>query len=240
MALNIPKLSFSKKETMSPRALVSIVLLSVICIRAHEYSHIAAVVLQGGAFITSFNVVYPISPEDNRVVTSIAGPLLTYVVMWTGLILLLLSHNRKRIGFELIFASLPLFRMTGNVFPYIPGSDEVTVSRALYIAVPFAAAIVWSIVVPSLVFAYFSIDSRFRGFWFLFFFVVLPMINPILISGIGNFFILGIVKSYLFAGTPLAATFHGIPIIVLFCDVVVVTSFIIVSRLNRQLTNSLL
>jgi hypothetical protein len=238
-AVNIPKLKFSRAETLSVRALVAIVLLSVICLRAHEYSHIAAVVLQGGTFTTSFAKVYP-SPGDNRVVTFIAGPLLTYVVMWTGLVLLLTSHNGKRNGFELIAATVPLFRMVGRVSPHIPGSDELFISRSLHIADPFAAAIVLAILVPPLVFAYFSIDSRFRARWFLFFFVALPMMSLIVVSGLGEFCILGIVKSHTFAGTPLAAMFHGIPVIVLFCDAAVVTSFLFVSRLNRHSNNLLL
>ena len=235
---SIPKLPFSREETLSPRALVAIVLLSVICVRAHEYSHIAAVVLQGGAFTTTFGLVYP--SGDNHVVTFIAGPLLTYVVLWTGLVLLLTSHNGSRSGFELIAATMPLLRMVGRVFPHIPGRDELFISRTLHIADPIAAAIVWGIVVPPVVFAYFSIDSRFRTRWFLFFFVALPLISMIVVLGLGDFYILGIAKSHLFAGTPLAAKFHGIPVVVLFCDAAVVTSFLFVSRLNRQSTNSLL
>jgi hypothetical protein len=237
-AFSIPKLQFSREETLSPRALVGIVLLSVICVRAHEYSHMAAVLLQGGTFTSSFGLVYP--SGDNHVVTFIAGPLLTYVVLWTGSILLLTSHNGKRSGFGLIVATLPVLRMVGRVFPHIPGRDELFISRALHIADPIAAVIVWGIVVPPLVFAYFSIDSRFRTRWFLFFFIALPMISMIVVLGLGDFYILGIVKSHLFAGTPLAAKFHGIPVVVLFCDAAVVTSFLFVSRLNRQSTNSLL
>lgn len=235
---SIPKLPFSREETLSPRALVALVLLSVICVRAHEYSHIAAVVLQGGDFTTTFGLVYPF-PGDNREVTFIAGPLLTYVVMWMGLVLLLTSHNGKRSGFVLIAATMPLLRMVGRVFPHIPGRDELFVSRTLHIADPIAAAIVWGIVVPPVVFAYFSIDSRSRNPWFLFFFVGLPVISMIVVLGLGDFYILGIAKSHLFAGTPLAARFHGIPVVVLFCDAAVVTSFLFVSRLNRQSTNSL-
>ncbi len=234
VTVDIPKLSVSPEENLSLWALVAILLLSVIYTRAHEYSHIISVVLQGCAFTSGFGWVSPYG--DNRVVSTLAGPLLTYIVMWIGLALLLKSRNGKRAGFELIFASLPLFRMAGHMFSTFPGRDELGISRALHIADPYAAAIVWAIVLPPLVFAYVSIDSRVRAAWFLFYFVVLPFMSAIVVSVLGDSLIMSLVKSHRLAGTPVASSFHGIPVVVLLCDAAVVTSFLLVGRLNRQST----
>jgi hypothetical protein len=238
MTLNIPKLSFSREETLSPRALISIVLLSVICIRAHEYSHIASLVIQGRGFTSGFGWVSPYG-DDNRIVSTIAGPMLNYVVMWMGLILLLRSHNRERSGFELIFATLPFFRLFGYMFSTIPGRDEIGICRAVHIADPIAAAIVGAIVVPPVVFAYFSIGSRPRVLWFLFFFVALPMLSSLVVTSLGDQSILLLVKSNRFKGTPISSMFHGIPAVVLWFDAALISSFLLVSSQLRRSTDSI-
>ena len=232
-ALKIPRLSFSREETLSPRALVAIVLLSVICIRAHEYSHIASLVIQGRGFTSGFGWVSTYG-DDNRIVSTIAGPLLNYVVMWMGLVLLLTSREQERSGFELVFAPLPFFRLFGYMFSTIPGRDEIGVCRALHVADPIAAAIVGAIVLPPVVFAYFSMDSKSRIPWFLFFFVALPILSAFVVTFFGDDFVLPLVKGHRFKGTPISYMFHGIPMVVLLFDATLISIFLLMSRQPKR------
>jgi hypothetical protein len=233
--MNIPKLSFSRQENLSPRAFIAMMLLCVLCIRGHEYSHIVSLLIQGRDFTSAFGSVSP-SGDDNRVVSNLGGPLFTYVVMWMGLILLLHSLESKRGGFILIFASLPLFRLFGYMFSTIPSGDETSIARALHIPDPIAAGIVVTIVLPPLVIAYASIDSRRRILWFLFLFVALPIFSAIVITLLGDRCIIPLVKSSRLRGTPISTMVHGIPLIVLLLDAALITIFLLVSRPARQST----
>lgn len=228
----VPKIPLSRENSLSWLDLSAIILLCMICMRAHEYAHIVSTVIQGSAFTSSFLSVNP--SGGNRIASSIAGPLLTYLLMWTGLILLLRSDTSKRKGFELIFASSPVTRMTGYGFT-IPGRDELAAARALHIADPIAAAIVWGIVLPPLVFAFFSMESRHRILWFLSFFIALPIVSAIPMEA-GNLVLLESLKHSHFITSALASLFHGIPFIVLLFDVTITVLFLFISRLRTRLT----
>jgi hypothetical protein len=234
--IRIPKIELSREEDLSTRAVITLLLLTIICVRAHEYSHIVAVLIDGGTFKSSFGHVQHF--DDNRAATCIAGPLVNYTWMWIGLGLLLFSKKRKKSGFTLIFASLPVARLFDNIFPFVLGRDEHCAAYTLQVPVFVFAGIAWIIVLVPLVFAYLSIDSNSRVLWFISFFLVLPVLCAIVVSGLGDFFLLGIIHSRPFAQTVLAAGFHGIPIIVLFLDLVFIISFLYINHLNIHTKDS--
>jgi len=229
----IPNLTFSVEETLSLRSLLFLILSFFLCIRLHEYSHIFAAAMQNRSFSSEFGrvVIY----GGKQVLTSAGGPLFSYIIMWIGLAILILSNRINYTGFVLIFASCPLFRLTNIHFTnFIGGKDELKIAEALHIPYPIALLLLFSIVLPALFVAYFSIKSKFRILWFFFFFTVIPLIAYSIIY-IGDKIIIPMTNDPQFVDGLLMYSFHGIPIVVILFDIVVTIGLLYIGRLPRNL-----
>lgn len=110
--------------------------------------------------------------------STLAGPIYTFACMYLGWWLLASARStpfRRQLGFAIIFAQLPLQRITG---PLLGFNDE------LYVTAHFfgnSAATRWltfaailSICLPPLVGAFRAIQNRWRFTWFLFYLCLFP------------------------------------------------------------------
>ena len=137
---------------------------------------------------------------------TLAGPLWSYLVMWTGAVLLLTARSTiyRTIGFSLVFAPLPFARIFTAI---VGGGDEKVVLRAVTgltdpLSLKIAtAAIVSLICLPPIVIAWRSISNRFALLYPIAFSVlplvvlgiyVLTLLNKLLSTGfLSSVFILG-------------------------------------------------
>jgi len=107
-----------------------------------------------------------------------AGPVFTFGTMWVGWWFLQRAASTvfaQQLGFALIFAQLPLQRITGPIFKQ---NDEYYAAWHLF-GVSEATrwitfAIICAICLPPLIAAWRSIANRRRTAWFLLYFTLLP------------------------------------------------------------------
>lgn len=108
-----------------------------------------------------------------------AGPIYSYAMMWLGGYWLMRGKTplTRQLGFATIFAQLPLQRMTGPIFQW---NDEWFATRHLLEpSEPLRwglTALLFIIVLPPLVRAYFAIENKWRILWFAFYFCLFPLI----------------------------------------------------------------
>ncbi len=154
-----------------------------------------------------------------------AGPLFTFAVMYVGAWFLKqgASNYRKHLGFALIFAQIPLQRMTS---PFWYMNDEYYATANLFgpTALVYWSVIVviWVICLPPLIKAYRAIENRFRVLWFLFYLVVFPYVL------VGPFFItleyLMVKKGFL------AQTYIGIGLLFIINEIVTIVLYFMTKK----------
>ena len=117
-------------------------------------------------------------PDDNRrLIATFAGPIFTYIMMYVGAHMLLIGRTnyRRHYSFALIFAQLPVQRMTG---PFFKMNDEYYAAVRLWgrtEEVYWVSGITLIIIcIPPLVVAYKSIKNKNRLLWFLFYALLFP------------------------------------------------------------------
>ena len=85
------------------------------------------------------------------------------------------SEDTKQVGFALIFAQLPLQRMTSPIFRM---NDEFYAAVQLWgdssLVYWGTIAIIWLICMPPLWIAFKSIENKYKILWFLFYLVLFP------------------------------------------------------------------
>ncbi len=168
----------------------------------HEQIHIqTGRIICGGYGERDFNVwqlAEVCRATQSAYLATLAGPLLSFAVMWTGAFLLLKAKNLnyKAVGFSLVFAPLPFARIFTAM---MGGGDEKVVLLAflenelsLATIKILAAVIVTAICLPPILIAWRSIENRFAALYIAGF-SVLPLIivglfvfkflNPLLASG---------------------------------------------------------
>jgi hypothetical protein len=142
--------------------------------------HFAGALLCGAWGYKSFNYFETACEGTARSwYATYAGPLFTYAVMYVGAWFLLRSSSnyRKHLGFAMIFAQLPLQRMTS---PFFHMNDEyaATVNLFGHSALNYwlVILVIWLVCVPPLWIAYRAIENRRRALWFLFYLVLFPYV----------------------------------------------------------------
>jgi hypothetical protein len=112
------------------RYLLQFAALSFLCLGAHELLHHLAVRLTCGAWgtMTFWQFERPAGCSTNgaSLFATLAGPLLTWLLIWGGRAMI--HHGEARAGVTLILANLPLARV---VTVLMQGGDEMVLARAL-------------------------------------------------------------------------------------------------------------
>ena len=215
-------LNLTKENVFNLKFLSAFFLLTWICFEAHEFSHYSAVLFQGGRLYAAFNQWWVVG--GSGIAGDAAGPLMTYILMWTGMFMLAKSKNHRLLGFALIFANTPLSRIAGP--GHIPSGDERNIAAELGISPSLFLIPVLLAVMPPLIIAYKSIGNRHRLLWFLFFFLAAPVSFAIAVLAVDQFFLLPIVKKSYETGIPLIPMVFGIPVVIIVTDIVVLALFL--------------
>src|SRR5512144_32865 len=93
-----------------PVHIVTFLLLAFLCYQAHQLTrHIVGAVLCGGFGSMTFTVTITRQPCILPTLVTLSGPLLTYGLAWSG-ILLLRSPRTRLFAYALIFASFSHLR----------------------------------------------------------------------------------------------------------------------------------
>ena len=115
--------------------------------------------------------------EPISYVATYAGPLFSFIMMYVGAYFLnnKFSNFKRHLGFAIIFAQIPLQRMTS---PFFRMNDEYYATAMLYgntdIVYWSVIIVIWAICLPPLIKAYKAISNRYRIIWFLFYLVLFP------------------------------------------------------------------
>ncbi len=207
------------KIRITIKYLVAMFFLMLLLGELHEQVHInTGYLICGGYGERDFNVWKTTAdcnlPNWSFLATAV-GPIFSYLVMWTGVILLLkaTSNNYKAIGMSLIFAPLPFARIFSAVQG---GGDEKVFFLKLfegYVTKPngkiLAAIFVTAICLPPLLIAWSKIKNRFAWLYvvgfsilplFVLGFYVFGLLNGLLADGFLSF--------NLILGTPALIIIH--------------------------------
>ena len=114
---------------VSVRSAAVLILVSFVCYGAHELVHHLVARVTCGAWGTmtfsTFELAPGCEPSGPALLATLAGPLLTYVLMYAGGALIL--RGRTLAGVTLVLANLPLARL---VTVLMRGGDEMVLGRA--------------------------------------------------------------------------------------------------------------
>lgn len=165
----------------TPRWLVAVAFLALVAHEGHELVHTATGRFLCGAWgARDFNA-WSLAPGCDTWVPTLAGPLLSWLAMWTGVLLLASTAEPRRwVGMALVFAPNPLGRLLPAL---LGGGDEGVLARTwLGHGGPAARALVLLeaaiIVVPPLLVAWRALPEKRRAGWFL-----LLLAGGILVTG---------------------------------------------------------
>lgn len=196
--------------------LVALLALMICSGELHEQIHITTgYFICGGYGPRDFNAWQTADPcaiPSMSYLATLAGPLWSYLVMWTGAVLLLRAKSitYRTIGLSLVFAPLPFARIFTAV---MGGGDEKVVLRAIAgltdpLSLKIAtAAIVTLICLPPILIAWRSIGNRF-AFLYPIAFSVLPLV----VLGI---YVLTLLNKLLSAGFLSSVAILGTPTLIL-------------------------
>ena len=144
------------------------VLLSLVCLGAHELVHHLAARAVCGAWGTmtfwTFQLADGCEPTGPRLLATLVGPLTTYTLMYAGLGLI--RSGRSLAGVTLVLANLPLARF---VTVLMRGGDEMVLGRAWIggaAAWPVLLTITVLLLAAPVVAAYRAIGNRRRPLLF--------------------------------------------------------------------------
>lgn len=144
--------------------------------------HFVGAALCGDWGYKSFNLFQTACSEDNKIkyLATLAGPLFNFIVMWIGTWMLLKPRTEeytKQVGFALIFAQLPLQRMTSPIFRM---NDELHAAVNIWgnteLVYWIVIIVIWLICLPPLWVAFKSIQNRYKVLWFLFYLTLFPYV----------------------------------------------------------------
>jgi len=198
--------------------LIALLALMICTGELHEQIHITTgYFICGGYGPRDFNAwqtADPCAAPSLSFLATLAGPLWSYLVMWTGVGLLLRAKSMayKTIGFSLIFAPLPFARIFTAI---MGGGDEKVVMRAVTgLTDPLSlkittASIVLLICLPPIVIAWRSIGNRF-AFLYPIGFSILPLVvlGIYVLTLLNNLLSSGFLSSVFILGTPTLILVH--------------------------------
>lgn len=148
--------------------IAAFILLSLVCLGAHELvHHLAARAVCGGwgtMTFWTFQLADGCLPEGRNLLATLVGPLTTYALMYAGLALIV--RGRKLAGTTLVLANLPLARF---VTVLMRGGDEMVLGRAWIggdAAWPVLLTITILLLAPPVVGAWRAIGNRGRPLLF--------------------------------------------------------------------------
>ncbi|HUF14168.1 MAG TPA: hypothetical protein VMN78_13795 [Longimicrobiales bacterium] len=146
------------------RYVVVFTLISFLSYGAHELIHHLVARATCGAWgsmtFSTFALATGCEPTGTVLVATLAGPALTYVLMYAGAALIL--GGRPLAGVTLVLANLPLARL---VTVLMRGGDEMVLGRAWIgggAAWPVMLALTLLLLAPPAVLAYRAIGNRYR------------------------------------------------------------------------------
>jgi hypothetical protein len=212
--------------------LLALFALTICTGEIHEQVHIqTGRIICGGYGERDFNVwgtAADCAAPAWKFLATLAGPLWSYAVMWTGAFLLLKAKSAtyKTIGFALVFAPLPFARIFTAV---MGGGDEKVVLRAflendlsLGATKILAAIIVTTICLPPILIAWRSVRNRFAALYIVGFSVL-----PLIVLGL---YVLTFLNGLLAAGFLSSAPFLGTPRLVIIHFLLMAAVFIFSRR----------
>ena len=194
----------------------------------HELAHhFAGYAICGDWGYKSFNY-FSTACEDTMKshYATYAGPAFTFIVMYVGAYFLEQgpSNYRRHLGFALIFAQLPLQRMTS---PFFHMNDEYHATSHLLGQTDLVywgvIASIWIICLPPLWKAYRAIANKNRLAWFLFYLVLFPYLL------VGPFF--ATLEYLMVTKGVLAQTYIGIGLLFIINEVVTIALYLMTKRL---------
>ena len=163
--------------------IAAFILLSLLSLGFHELIHHltarATCGEWGSMTFYTFHLAEGCEPAGANLFATLAGPVLTYALMYAGLALI---HGGRRLaGTTLILANLPL---AGFVTVLMRGGDEMVLGRAWIggeAAWPVLMAITVLLLAPPVIGAWRSIGNRRRG-WLFAALLILPLFVDMLIK----------------------------------------------------------
>lgn len=168
---------------VTARAAVVFTLVSFLCYGAHELVHHLVARVACGAWGTmtfsTFELAAGCEPTGRVLFATLAGPTLTYVLMYAGALLVL--RGRPLEGVTLVLANLPLARL---VTVLMRGGDEMVLGRAWIggdAAWPVVLALTIALLAAPAVLAYRAIANRRRAALFAAL-LVLPLFVDVLLK----------------------------------------------------------
>jgi hypothetical protein len=149
---------------LTARFLAAFAALSFLVMAAHELVHHLTARVTCGAWGQMTFWQFSLSPgctDDTRLwlFSTLAGPVLTYALIWTGV--LLIVRGRALAGIALVFANLPVTRF---ITVLMRGGDEMVLGRNIAGEESWLPllALTLALVVPPLVITYRALDQRRR------------------------------------------------------------------------------
>lgn len=162
------------------------------------------------------------SCQNNSLIllATLAGPLFTFIMIWTGFIFLneTKTINQKTFGFSLIFANLPFARVLN---PLLGGGDEVVVLNH-FINNKDISRIIIVFLIIAITFiplrkCYTTIQNKNKLGWFLLFYLITVILDIIIVLGIMNTILnQGILSEYWILGSPILVSVWTFLVIIVY------------------------
>ena len=201
--------------------LLAFLLLEFICMQAHEITHhLVGRIVCGDWGNMTFNIFTLaegcFETKKIALLSTLAGPALSYFLMWAGMIFVLRSKYIL-FGFSLIFANLPFARFVSVV---LGGGDETVIARGLietntYLVLLF---VVVFIILPPLIVAYKAIANNYHWLFFVSF-LLLPLAFDALLKRV-------LLAPLVTRWGLLAIPVFGIPFFIISFDLVMLAAFL--------------
>jgi hypothetical protein len=216
-------------------SLLGFFILVLLLHEAHELGHHLSARLVCGCWSTRDFLYWPqfcsdCHPPYGMVIFSFAGPLINYLFMWIGFILLRQSNpvEKKCIGFVLVMAALPLPRLLAAAGR---GGDEVNTMRLIFdgqetfkgAPVIAGGLIVLLLSLPPLWRAFRSIRNKQRLLIFSAFLVVPWQLDELMITKLLN-------GSLASSGFLMEPVYFGIPLLIIAWEIILLAGFLLTRR----------
>jgi hypothetical protein len=201
---------------LRPAYLGAFAALSFLCLAAHELVHHLTARWACGGWGSMTFWTFLLAPGCDAgqrwLWATLAGPLLTHALIWSGLLLVL--RGRAPLGVSLVLANLPLGRL---VTVLMRGGDEMVLGRTLWgeQSWPWLLGLTILLLLPPLAVTYRSLEARRRAAVFAVFLVV-PLFWDMLLKRI-------ILSPLL---DSVSAAVAGVPLLVLAVNAFMILAFL--------------
>ena len=200
---------------LNPRFVIAFMALAFLMHEAHEIAHTTVARLICGAWGERDFNVWGICEGCEKahplvILSTFAGPLFTFAMLWAGALLLKPSHSaqQKSWGLALVFANMPFARI---LTASMGGGDEVFgLSRVLH-----NHSLAWAIGLTGILLvcaeplrrAFVTIHNRRRVGLFLLFFLAPVALDLVVVLGLLNSLLeRGLLSQYWILGSPVLVT----------------------------------